>query len=666
MNRIKCVFFFFLLSLSFFTKAEVLPLEDFVKHGDYLDFTMSPDGKHFAVRLRQDGEVVLVFIRRADNQIIGGVKPQSSDEVRSVRWVNDSRVVYEISESGAYGGDAPGFTGELFAVNIDGGESQIIYGYRANDSKTGSRISAKENEYATQEVLSVLPNDDQNILIIEYPWEKDGVAWYDRRTRGAVISKLNVYTGRKFKIESLPYNQVTALADDQGNVNFINWQDDKGELHGAFRKESGQAWQEISGALNLYREYLPLAINKDSSKVYLSAAVGERGINTLFELTTASGKIRQLFTGLNSDLTNWVEDPATKEPVIGITYPGKAEYFYAKADSPLVMIHKSLVKAFNGSNVNITGSTRDGKLLVLHIESDINPGEFYVYDTSTKKADLALINRSWIDPLKMHPTKDIEFSSSDGLKIHGYLTLPTLKDNEKAPLVVLIHGGPHYARDYWEYDSEVQLFANRGYAVLQINFRGSGGYGEVFGEAGYHQWGGKMIDDILDGTRWALKNSALDANKVCVYGASYGGYAAMMAAIKGPELYQCAIGYAGIYDLEIMYSKGDISDLWGGEAFLQRVIGRDPEQLKLYSPLYQANKLQAPVMLIHGKKDQRAPIAHAKRLRKALKKLDKNPVWLTFGASGHGVWSVKRQTKLYTEILKFLDLHIGDKRQAGR
>ena len=171
-----------------------------------------------------------------------------------------------------------------------------------------------------------------------------------------------------------------------------------------------------------------------------------------------------------------------------------------------------------------------------------------------------------------------------------------------------------------------------------------------------------MIDDIIDGTEWAIKNNkSINGLRTCIYGASYGGYASLMAAAKAPDQYACAIGYAGIYDLELMYTKGDIPDSWGGEAYLEKVIGRDTDELKLFSPYHQADKIKAPVMLIHGKKDKRVPYAHAKSMRKKLKTLGRDPTWLTYGNSKHGVWSVKNQKELYTELLDFLDKHIGAK-----
>ncbi len=324
-----------------------------------------------------------------------------------------------------------------------------------------------------------------------------------------------------------------------------------------------------------------------------------------------------------------------------------------------------LEKAFAGQNISITSRTRDGSLMLIKVDSDINPGEYYLFNTHSKKADFLWANNSWIDPRQMHSMRPVEITAGDGLTLKGYLTLPgdnTLTANSTAhPLVVLPHGGPHFVRDFWKYNPEVQLLANSGYAVLQVNFRGSSGYGKVFEKKGYRHWGDDMIRDIIDMTNWAIEQGYASQDRVCIYGASYGAYAALMASVRAPDLYQCAIGYVGLYNLEYMHEKGDIPDFWGGSGFLDKVIGRDKTRLQEFSPVNHVEKIKAAVMLIHGNNDRRVPIIHAKKMRDALKKSGKDVTWLSYGNSGHGVWDVKNRTQLYRSILRFLEKHIATK-----
>lgn len=641
------------------SRSEHLPIDAFVKHGDYLELTISPDGRHLAARVRQDESVYLVIIRREDNRIIGGAKPGENSEVHSVTWVNNERVVFEYAEK-QVGRDAPIPTGELYGINVDGSGKKLLYGFRAGDARLGTRISRRDDAFASQEILSVLPDDKDHILIIEYPWSVVGTFWYDNRSKPSIISRLNVYSGKKEKIETLPYNGAKAIASLDGQVNFISWESEDSLFHAAYRENGKGEWRPLDVPFSDYAP-LPVAVNAAATKAYFVIPYGERRINTLYELELASGEFKQLFDGLEADLNRWVTDAESLEPVIGVSELDKSRYHYVNSESSrMVSVHKMLTRAFAGKDIFIASRTLDGKQIVVNIQSDTDPGEFHILDTESNRAEFVWANRSWIDPKKMRPMQHLEFEADDGITYYGYLTLPeVVEGSPNPPLLVIVHGGPHGTRDYWGYDSEVQLFANRGYAVLQVNYRGSGGYGEVFEEMGYHEWGGKMIDDIVAATRQVANAGNVDGNRICIYGGSYGGYAALTAAVRAPTLYRCTIGYAGIYDLSLMYEEGDIPDSWGGIGYLERVLGRDEERLAEFSPANHVNELDAAVMLIHGTQDRRAPVEHAKVMRRELEKAGKDVTWQLYEFSGHGVYSVEDHRQMYEGILKFLGTHIG-------
>jgi dipeptidyl aminopeptidase/acylaminoacyl peptidase len=256
----------------------------------------------------------------------------------------------------------------------------------------------------------------------------------------------------------------------------------------------------------------------------------------------------------------------------------------------------------------------------------------------------------------MRPKEPFTLKARDGVELHGYITRPSGEGPHA--LVVLPHGGPHGFRDYWDYDWEVQLLANRGYAVLQVNFRGSGGYGEAFQSRGYTEWGARMQDDVTDATRWAIDQKIAQPDRICIYGASYGGYAALQGAVREPALYRCAIGYAGVYDLELMRSSGDIPRSRIGRALLQRALGNDLERLRAQSPANHADKIQVPVLLIHGKEDRRADFEQAKRMKAGLDKNGKRFEWMALGREGHGVYDEETRSEVYGRIVGFLDQHL--------
>ena len=647
------IFLFILASLN--TISSEIPVANFVKHGDYLNMELSPDGKHIAARVRVDGRIVLVFLDTASMKIVGGVRPQNSDEIHSAAWVNNERVVYQFREA-VYYSDSPIATGELFATNIDGSRSEMLYGYRAGESSLGSRLRKREDTAATPEIISTLVNDKKQILIVEYPWTLDGKFFYDTRKKNSVISRLNIYTGIKRKLETIPFPGAIPFANENGQVRFVRWTNEKDLTEFAYRENDDAQWTNLEN--KQVANHVPIRVSKNGQNVYFTGSVGEAALNTVFELNLKTGAYTQLFKNLKADIQNLNWDPVLDKPVIGFTFPDKAVYSYAKGTSKTVNLHKQLVDAFSGQQVSINSQSEN--LVLVRVTSDVNPGEYYLFNTVSNNASFLWANRSWLNPAEMASKKPLKFTTDDGLDINGYITLPTnLATNSKAPMVVMIHGGPHNTRDYWSFDSEVQLFASRGYAVLQINYRGSGGYGDTFQQAGYMQWGGKMIQDIIDGTQYAINTYPIDETRMCLYGASYGGYAALMTAVRAPKTFKCAIGYVGIYDLNYAYTQSDTMEAMGGEAYLNRVIDTNKEQLNEFSPVNHAAKIQANVMLIHGEKDSRVPVISAETMLERFQSVGKKVPYLNFSNSGHGVYDEEGRDTLYKAALKFLDKNIG-------
>ncbi|WP_299268189.1 S9 family peptidase [uncultured Psychrosphaera sp.] len=655
------ILFIFILSLisSLATSAEI-PLEHFTKHGDYLDITISPDGKHFAARIRHDGKVPLVFIERTSGKIVGVINPGINNEVHTVNWVDNDHVIYELAEK-KYFLDKPISTGELFSANYRGKELKILFGYRAGDEKIGSRISKKKDIKSSQELVNILPDDPDNILIIEHPWSEKGNYYYDNRNRSPILSLLNLKNGKRNKIESIPFKGADVISTKAGDVLFASWTDENYIFRAAYRKTIESPWVELDENIFNGSGVEPVTLSDDASKVYFMVSEGELGIKNMLELDLVTGNKKVLFDSVGSGIYGWEVELGSGIPVVGISYKNKQEFHYSSRASETSNLHKMLAKAFDGQSIRMVDSTSDGHLVLLRVSSDINPGEYYLFDVETKAAEFIWANRSWIDPRHLRPTKPISIEARDGLKISGYLTLPERVAEKKSPMVVMIHGGPHGVRDYWSYDSEVQLLANRGYAVLQVNFRGSGGYGSHFQKLGYKEWGGKMIDDIIDATNWASNEESIDKNNICAYGASYGGYAAMMVAAKAPELYKCTIGYVGVYDLSLIFSEGDIIKSWGGLAYLNRAVGNEKDLLSEDSPVNRVDDIKANVMLIHGDNDRRVPVVHYDKMLEALKKANKPAKEMLFDLSGHGVWDEKSRNKLYSGMLEFLEENIGQK-----
>ncbi|MFT5164628.1 MAG: dipeptidyl aminopeptidase/acylaminoacyl peptidase [Alteromonadaceae bacterium] len=252
----------------------------------------------------------------------------------------------------------------------------------------------------------------------------------------------------------------------------------------------------------------------------------------------------------------------------------------------------------------------------------------------------------------------IQLKARDGVDLHGYLTLPASQP-KNAPLIVYLHGGPHGVRDHWEYQDDVQFLASRGYAVLQVNFRGSGGYGGHFEYQGHHQWGDKMIKDIVDATRWTLKNHPVNSDKICTMGGSYGAFAALSAAVEAPEMFDCVIGISGVYDLELLSHDTDIVKSSSGDYYLKEVLGTDKKQLQAQSPINHLDKLTAPMLIIHGKKDKRTPLEQAEQLQQKFDAKKHPYQWMLMDLEAHGVYKPENRVKMYQKIEAFLKQYLG-------
>jgi dipeptidyl aminopeptidase/acylaminoacyl peptidase len=266
----------------------------------------------------------------------------------------------------------------------------------------------------------------------------------------------------------------------------------------------------------------------------------------------------------------------------------------------------------------------------------------------------------------MRPMEPISFQARDGLTIHGYLTRPAGAEGRRVPLVINPHGGPFGVRDHWGFNEEVQFLANRGYAVLQVNFRGSGGYGREFLDRGRQQWGRAMQDDLTDAVRWAIAQGIADPKRVAIYGASYGGYAALAGVTLTPDLYACAVNYVGAADLEITFKdRGEDAYRDSGDFSYQlEWVGPTKEYRDATSPIHFIDRIRVPTLHAYGRKDPRVRIDHWTRLEPLLKRHHKPYVSIEEEAQGHGFRDEKASLAFYAAMEKFLDEHLAPTRRA--
>ncbi|HMD74802.1 MAG TPA: alpha/beta fold hydrolase, partial [Steroidobacteraceae bacterium] len=314
----------------------------------------------------------------------------------------------------------------------------------------------------------------------------------------------------------------------------------------------------------------------------------------------------------------------------------------------------SIERLYPGKFTSIAGSTRDEKVLIFESYSDIEPSSFTVLDTTSSKASLlgkAYPNR---DASTLAPMRSISYPARDGTRIPGYLSVPVGSADKQLPLVVMPHGGP-IARDDWDYFFLREFLVSRGYAVLQMNFRGSSGYGSQWFYAAHQDWGGLTYDDIIDGTRWAIEQGIADPARVCIVGWSFGGYAALLGAQRNADLFRCSVDIAGVSDLGLLIDEGyDYIN-----AKIQKLqIGTDSQKLKRDSPRLHAAQFGMPVLMIHGTMDGQVPIEQSEVMDAALSRAGKAHRFVRVRDADHSFSEVKDRVTMMQEIERFLGEHL--------
>lgn len=654
--RFMTVAAFVAFALSFPALAAPPPIADFVRRAEAGDIRISPGGQYLATTVPlSTGKTGLVIIDRQHMRVTASLRGRDADDIGDFVWVNDTRVVASMAIR-LGGRDRPVATGELYGIDADGKRSTILFGFRAGEMSVGSNIKKREGKRAFGRLVSTLPDDDKRILIASYAWgSRDGAL--------PEYGLLDVYSGRFTSKGVVPLMNALIIADHAGEPRIAFTNDVEMSRKVMIRSGTSSEWSPFIEGQSGDAVLTPLAFARDNVHLYATLS-DPQGPDGLYRINTQDGSKELVYRG-GADPQTLIGTRDRKDFFAVVTADGVGSTHIFDAESPDARVLRALQASFKDQQVLISNFTRDGKNALVRVHSDRNPGDIYLFDVEKMAADYISSPRRWIDPEQMSPTRPIRFKARDGLEINGYLTIPKDSDGRNLPLVVNPHGGPFGIRDDWSFDPEVQLLASRGYAVLRVNFRGSGGYGRAFMESGYRQWGGTMQDDLTDATRWAIEQGHADPRRICIYGASYGGYAALRGATKEPDLYQCAIGYVGVYDLRLMHTRGDIPDSRYGKNFLARTLGSDTDALWANSPMSQLDRLKAKVMLVAGGKDERAPPVHSERLHNELDKRKVEHIWLYKPNEGHGFYVEDNNIELYTKMLALLDETIGPGRPVN-
>lgn len=640
------------------TTPPPIPASDFARFSIYEDLVLSPDGRHLAATARDEkGEYALLVLKPPQKKPVSGLKFSYEKSVGEVHWVSNERLIVSMAyQEGS--ADAPARTGELFGMNIDGSGKKYLFGYGGSRQAATRIKAANEAVNGFARFMRAVPADPTFALVAMTQAVQSTSDGNYFSNDYMPLYRMNVTTGKLYEVAKSPIRSpIFYSADDQGRPRLVYGMHDDSKDAQTYWRDETHDWQRVTIAGDALT---PLAVESDGSKAYflVEPSADRRCLIELQIPVRGAESQRALFCKAPRELQE-VHFTAQGRP-FGYSGVGISS-FVALDDKALHgRVLTSLQAQFQGQQVSLVSASNQAERLILTVSSDRNSGEFYLYDAASQQALFLAARDPWLDPARMAEVKQVRFKARDGLDIDGYLTLPKGKPAKALPMVVVPHGGPFGVADGWRFDSDSQFLASRGYLVMQTNFRGSGGRGDAFVRKGYGEWGGKMIDDLTDGVRWAVAEGYADPKRLCIFGASYGGYAALMSAVREPELYRCAVGYVGVYDLNLLAKDTDIINLGSGRLYLQQAVAASPEERARQSPITYVDRLRAAVMIVHGERDIRVPFTQAKALRRALDAKKHPYEWLVKEDEGHGFFNENNRTELYEKLAAFLQRHIGD------
>lgn len=653
--RLHRLFVALLAMAAAWASAEIIPAEKFARGVKFSRARLSPDGRYIACLQEVDGEQVLIILdleTKKNYRINPGTTITGlHKEVDSFRWISDRRISFVTTVW-----DGQGFTG-VSAVDCDGKNWVAFSGPDANP-------------LVASQIIHSFGDEEQNVLMIDRGSNAGSDLVYPDVIRVSTLSR-HVET-----VVKNPGNVVGWVPDRAGVIRLGVTRE--GLRYGAIYRENSRAkWRTMPLFDPARGRVSPLGFDYDGRRLIVAATNAQKR-RAVYYYDLETGKLGDEIAGHEEfDIIPENGSPAIDgvslsgpvgseltESVVGIRYvtEGPRSLWF----DPLFGAMQARLDQLLPDTVNfILSNARDEKRFLALAFSDRNPGTYYLVDLKSAKPSVTrLSDRIAGFPVAATvPMYPVKYQSRNGETIHSYLTLPAGDRKTGLPLIVMPHGGP-FVRDTWQFNPLVQFLANRGYAVLQMNYRGSPGYGTEFFEKGRREIGRGMQDDIEDGTRWAIARGFADAGRIAIIGASYGGYSALFALAHNPELYRCGVSIAGVTDWPDIIKERRGEEYKYAYLHFREWIG-DPKHdtafLAAISPVNFAERITAPVFIVQGKEDRTVPPKQARKMVLALEKAGHSPTVLYFADEGHGFTKEKNRTKLYLEIEKFLAKNLAPK-----
>lgn len=642
--------------------AEPVPINAFFDAPCYAEPRLSPSGKYLALRAGKPGMrefLAVVDLATGEAKAVAGY--QDAD-IGRFQWVNDNRLLYDLIDRKLPLAAAE-YANGLFAVNRDGSDPLQLAdrtGLARDAPETGSRLPGRLLLPWNTYMLSQRGAQDSDYAYVQS-------VDFDTRDRARQVNllRLNTVTGKSTRVTG-PDGTHGWLLDQNGEPRIaitgvrdaatIEYLDPATKQWRVLVRDHamvpGGSWVQPAGFGPDGTLYVAARAGKDTTALHsFDLAAGQVDPEPLFNtpgfdfgggLITTNTKLLGLRFATDADSEEWI-DPAMKA------------------------IQRQVDKLLPGT-INLLSVPRRAETpwLLVSSFSDTIPATYLVYNSDSGELKKIGASHPAIDSRRMGHQQPVRYKTRDGLDMFALLTLPAGGRRTGLPLVVLVHGGPGARGSTWGWAPESQFLASRGYAVLEPEFRGSAGFGAKHLMAGWKQWGLKMQDDVADGARWAIAHGFADPRRICIAGASYGGYATLMGLVNDPDLYQCGIDWLGVTDINLMYTgtwhaDSDLPDEW--KRYGMPVTVGDPDkdaaQLKATSPIEQAARIRQPLLLAYGGRDQRVPIFHGEKFHDAVKKTNHAVEWVTYPEEGHGWALPETRIDFWTRVEKFLDKNIG-------
>ena len=599
-----------------------IPVRDFFRHPERSNFRISPDGKTLA-SLQPYERRMNIYV-----QPIAGGEPKrlTNETARDIPdhfWKGPDRLVYVKD----FGGDE---NFHVVAVNKDGSGLKDLTPF------DGVRA----------EIIDQLRDFPDQLLVGLNKRNKEVFDAY----------RLDLKTGELELIAENPGNITSWLADHAGNIRGAQTTDG---VNTSFLYRDGASGPFRTVLTTSFRDsFSPLFFTFDNKSLYAASNLrrDKQAIVLVDPATTKEQKVLFEHPDVDVDGLSFSRKRKVLTTISYVTWKPQRKFLDAETEKLFATLEKQL----SGYEFSIQSTTDDEDRFVVAAYNDRTPGARYLYDSGadklTKLGDIA----PWLPETKMARMKPIEYKSRDGLTINGYITLPSGKEPRNLPVIVNPHGGP-WARDVWGWNPEVQMLANRGYAVLQMNFRGSTGYGRSFWQASFKQWGLKMQDDITDGVNYLVKEGIADPKRICVYGGSYGGYATLAGVTYTPDLYACAVDYVGVSNLFTFLNT--IPPYWKPFLDMMHEMVGEPEKdkalLTATSPALNADRIKTPLFIAQGARDPRVNIDESNQMVKALKARGVDVPYMVKENEGHGFRNEENQFDFYEAMERFLAKYLS-------